>query len=193
LIFPGDRLVVPIAILRHGEQSMSKNTTQVSSCTLNPAQAADAACQRSQSVPELEFFNNLGGTLEIELTVPAEPGARTYNLRASPEAQISNLRLHTRVFNRQTDGFRDLTPDELDSVAFRDNRITLRGLSGDVVAHDAANGEFFTVRELLHAVEDTERQTRDRSEWLGGVDTHHCYFEGIHLADDGVWDITWGS
>ena len=31
------------------------------------------------------------------------------------------------------------------------------------------------------------------SEWFGGVDVHHVFFEGIHLADDGVWDIYWGS
>lgn len=172
---------------------MSTSKIQVSSCTLNPHQAADTACRRSQSVPELEFFNSLSGTLEIELTVPAEPGAGTYNLRASPDAQISNLRLHARVFNRQTDEFRDLTPDELDSVAFRVNQITLRGLSGGTVSHDAANGEFFTVRELLHAVEETERQTRDHSQWFGGIDVDHCCFEGIHLAANGIWGIYWGS
>ncbi len=165
---------------------MPTQTTAVSSCTSTPPEVTD-------TTPELEFFNSLSGTLVIELTVPAEPGADTYNLRASPEAQISNLRLHTEVFTPDTDDFRDLTPDELDSVAFRGDQINLCGQSGEVVAHDAANGESFTVRELLHAVEETERRTRDRSEWLGGVDVHHCFFEGLHLADDGVWDIYWGS
>ncbi len=168
---------------------MSDNTTHHEP---NSARPTDTACQRGH-VPELVFFNSLSGTLEIKLTVPAQPGASTYNLRASPDAQIANMRLHTEVFNRETDKFRDLTPDELDSVAFRGNQIELRGQSSEVVAHEAANGKFFTVRELLHAVEDTERQTRDRSEWLGGVDVQHCYFEGLHLADDGVWGIAWGS
>ena len=87
-----------------------------------------------------------------------------------------------------------MTPEELDSVAFRGDQIKLRGQSGEVVSHDAANGEFFTVRELLHAVEETERQTRDQSEWLGGVDVHHCMFRRNALrTDDGVWDIAWGS
>lgn len=165
---------------------MPTQTTAVSSCTPIPPEVTDTR-------PELNFFRSLNGTLEIELTVPAELSARTYNRRASPEAQISNLRLNAAVFNPKTDEFRDMTPDELDSVAFRGNRIRLRGLSGDVIPHDAPNEAFFTVRELLHAVEETERRTRDRTEWFGGIDVQHCFFEGIYLAPDGVWDIVWGS
>ena len=172
---------------------MSDNTVQTSSHDLDSAQATDTACQRSHSVPELEFFNSLSGTLYITLTAPADPVAMTYNLRASPEAKVATLRFHAEVFHRESDAPRDLTLKDLDSVAFRGNRIRLRGLSGEVVAHDAANGAFFTVRELLHAVEETERRTRDRAPWLGGVDVHHCFFEGLRLADDGVWDIAWGS
>ena len=69
---------------------MSTQTTAVSSCTSTPPEVTD-------TTPELEFFNSLSGTLEIELTVPAEPGADTYNLHASPEARVANLRLHTEV------------------------------------------------------------------------------------------------
>jgi hypothetical protein len=162
------------------------NQTVESSCTPTPSKVTDTR-------PELNFFRSLNGTLEIELTVPAKLSARTHNRRASPEAQISNLRLDAAVFNPKSHEFRDMTPEELDSVAFYGNRIKLRGLSGDVVSHDAPNGAFFTVRELLHAVEETERQTRDQSKWLGGVDVQHCFFEGIYLAPDGVWDIVWGS
>ena len=109
------------------------------------------------------------------------------------EAQIAKLRFDAAGFNPKTDEFRELTPEELDSLAFHGEQIKLRSLSGDVVSHDAPNGAFFTVRELLHAVEETERQTRDRTEWFGGIDVQHWFFEGIYLAPDGVWDIVWGS
>jgi hypothetical protein len=46
---------------------------------------------------------------------------------------------------------------------------------------------------MLNAVAETERQTRDKSEWFDGVDVHHIYFEGIHQGSDGVWEIYWGS
>jgi hypothetical protein len=145
--------------------------------------------------PELKFFNSLSGTLEIELDVPAEPVGDLLNVRAEPDARIVRLELRAEVFNPETEEFRPLTPAELDSVAFRSGSIRLRSEDGEAVSHAAPNGSHFTVRELLHAVEETERQTRAGSEWLGGIDVHHVFFEGIHPDEDedGVWEIYWGS
>ncbi|OWK38522.1 hypothetical protein [Fimbriiglobus ruber] len=145
------------------------------------------------SHPELEFFNSLSGRLEVELSVPAEPIGDLENLRAPADAQMVRLELRAEVFNRDTEDFRPLTPDELESVAFRGRSIQLRSEDGEAVSHDAPNGSFFTVRELLQAVEETERRTRAQSEWFGGIDVHHVFFEGIHPGDGGVWDIYWGS
>ncbi|QEL19410.1 hypothetical protein [Limnoglobus roseus] len=143
--------------------------------------------------PELEFFNSLTGKLEIELDTPAEPVANLLNLQASPDARIVRLELKAEVFDRETDESRPLTPAELDGVAFRGSSILLQSEDGEPVSHAAPNGSHFTVRELLRAVEETERQTRGGSEWLGGVDVHHVYFEGIHSDDGDVWEVDWGS
>lgn len=148
--------------------------------------------------PELEFFNSLSGKLVIELTVPPVQVGNLLNQRAAPEAGIASLKLTAEVFNDETETFRPLTPEELDSVAFRGASIRLRSEDGEAVTHAAPNGQFFTVRQLLAAVEETERQTRDQSEWLGGVDVHHVFFEGIHQeeeedVEDDVWEIYWGS
>lgn len=134
--------------------------------------------------PELEFFNSLSGKLDIELTTPPERVGDLLNERATPDAAIVSLKLTAEVFNEETETFRPLTPEELDSVAYRGASIRLRSEDGDPVAHAAPNGEFFTVRQLLQAVEETERQTRGQSEWLGGVDVHHVFFEGIHREDE---------
>jgi hypothetical protein len=149
------------------------------------------------SHPELEFFNSLTGRLEIELDVPAEPVANLLNLQAKPDARVVRLELRVEVFNRDTETFRPLTPEEYDSVAFHGSSIRLQSEDSEAISHDAPNGSFFTVRELLRAVEETERRTRDQSEWLGGVDVHHIFFEGIHPSEDededDVWEIYWGS
>jgi hypothetical protein len=145
------------------------------------------------SHPELEFFNKLSGRLEIELTVPTEPIGNLSNVRATPEAEIKSLRLAATVFNHDLGTFRELTADELQSVALPKSQIALRGESGGVTIHGAPNGECFTVQDLLNAVAETERQTRGKSTWFGGVDVHHIFFEGIRQADDGVWEIDWGS
>lgn len=143
---------------------------------------------------DLGFFDSVRGELQIELSVPAQQVSPTLlNLEAPPEARVVNLKLAAHIWDEPSDDFRDLTPDELNSIAFRGSEIRLRNYSGRIVAHKAPNGKFFTVCELLLAVEETERQTRDSTEWLGGVDVHHVYYEGIQKADDGVWDIDWGS
>jgi hypothetical protein len=142
--------------------------------------------------PELAFFNKLSGILHIELTEPAQPYApHVLNLQASPDARITSLRFDAQVFERGE--LRPLTEDELASIAFAAPQIRLRGDTGEEVAHDAPNGEHFTVRDLIRAVELTELRTRGSSEWLGGVDVHHIFFEGISLEQDGTWAICWGS
>jgi len=158
-------------------------------------------CRESQESPrqdtmssDLKFFNSLSGKLQIDLSIPAEPVApHLLNLKASPDAKVVSVKLQAEVFEEAKDEFRDLTPDELNSIAFRGAEIRLRNDSGRIVTHKAPNGASFTVRELLLAIEETERQTRNDVEWLGGVDVHHIFFEGIHQSEDGVWDINWGS
>lgn len=143
--------------------------------------------------PELDFFNSLSGYLAIELDAPARPMAGLENIQASPDARIVRLELQAEYYDRETGEVRPLTPAELERVVFRGRSIQLRSEDGEPVTHHAPNGEHFTVTELLRAVEETERQTRGQSEWFGGVDVHHVYFEGVHPAEDGAWEICWGS
>jgi hypothetical protein len=141
----------------------------------------------------LEFFNSLSGNLEIELTEAAQPIGGLLNVAAPPDAKVLSLRRCPEVYEPETDLSRSLTPEELARVVFEAPEIRLRGESGAVVSHRSPNGTEFSVQDLLNAVEATERQTRGSTEWLGGVDVHHCYFEGIHEREGGVWEIDWGS
>lgn len=102
--------------------------------------------------PELAFFNRLSAILRIELTEPPEQVApHVLNLVASPAAKLASLYLDVKVFDG--DDGRPLTENELRSIAFAAEAIQLRGDTGEVVVHRAPNGEHFTVRDLIHAVE----------------------------------------
>lgn len=141
----------------------------------------------------LEFFNRLSGELEIELTEAPERIADLANLAAPPTARLVSVALRLEVF--EDDDFRPLTADELGRVVLRTPRIRMRSyqLEKVVVEHEAPAGARFTVADLGAAVEATERRTRGDTEWFGGIDVHHIFFEGIELGDDGVWMIWWGS
>lgn len=150
--------------------------------------------KKKKNRPELEFFNSISGTLEIEMNLPPTRRFKNLaNLFSPSEAKIISLKLQWEIFNHEQDDFRDLTPEELDSIAFNEPQIKLRSLSDEIVLHHAPNGKFFTVRDLLLAVEETERKTRGQSNWYDGIDIHHIYFEGIESGARDVWDIGWGS
>ncbi len=148
--------------------------------------------KKKSSHPELKFFNSLSARLYIDLSEPPEQIANLLNVRATPDAEILRLELRAEVFIEEESKFRPLTDEEYHSVAFQGSSITLQSEDGDPITHNAPNGSHFTVRELLQAVEETERRTRGQTEWLGGIDVHHVYFEGIHKSGD-VWEIYWGS
>lgn len=106
------------------------------------------------------------------------------NERAQPGASITSLRLNPS---------RPLKNSELDAVAYDGPAIVLQGAGHVPMLHEPQQGKgFFTVRDLLDAVEKTERDTRHLSEWFGGIDVHHVFFEGFCLEDN-VWHICWGS
>jgi hypothetical protein len=155
-----------------------------------PVQSEGSASQPSP----LEAFNDFSGILEIELNEPTTAiGGRLVNQKASPEARIKSLHLKFTVFERDKKSFRELTETELALVVIAEPTVKLRSLGKVAVTHTAPNGKHFAVRDLILAIEKTESDTRQNSKWFDGVDVHHRFFEGIERADDGVWDIRWGS
>jgi hypothetical protein len=140
----------------------------------------------------LGFFNKLSGRLDVRLSEATQQIAEgMLNRAAPPSARIEEVLLSMRVF--ENPGFRDLTDEEWSRAVFRTPVIRLCGLAERVVEHRAPDGAAFTIRDLAEAIAETERQTRDGSEWFGGIDVHHVYFEGLMLDEDGVWSIAWGS
>jgi hypothetical protein len=141
----------------------------------------------------LRFFNGLSGRLKIELSEPPQPVApQLLNLVAPPTSRLQSVSLVMRVL--EGGDFRELTDSEWKRVVLRSPVIRMRGEDEEhMVEHRAADGVAFTVRDLAAAVAETERQTRGHTEWFGGIDVHHVFFEGITLEDDGVWCTSWGS
>jgi hypothetical protein len=139
----------------------------------------------------LDFFNRLTGRLEIELTEPpVRITPKLLNVKAPASAAIANLRLEMSVV--EGDDFRALRQDELAVIVLREPEIVLRGEAGVNVRIAAPNEDYFAVQDLIAAVEETEKRTRAQSEWFGGIDAHHVFFEGIR-EDEGVRQISWGS
>lgn len=141
---------------------------------------------------EMEFFNSIGGTLEVKLTQEPEPMKNLPGNKVAKKAEIISIKLKPEIYVEETDSFRQLTDVELNTIAFNQPSIELVSQSNEVVEHKASNKKYFTVKELLNAVELTEKQTRKNSDWFGGVDVHHIFFEGVY-CENGKRLIYWGS
>ena len=139
------------------------------------------------------LFDHISGKLKIQLSKAAEPIAPNHsNEKAPADAQIVSLAFVATIC--EDDAFRALTAGELDEVALTSREIRLKSDRGEGVLQFAApNGVHFTVRDLIAAIEKTERETRPKGKWFGGIDVHHVFFEGLSRGEDGTWSINWGS
>lgn len=137
------------------------------------------------------MLDSLFARLLIQLTIPRVTITGTAHIRALPEARVTTLKLESKALDESGNGFRPLTSLELASVGFRQRRIRLRGQAGIVVVHTAANGEYFTLAEMLAAIEATELASREQARWSGGVDVEHIDFAFLRPNDDGTWTIVW--
>jgi hypothetical protein len=144
-----------------------------------------------------DFNEKFSGYLHIELTKPTQPiSPNLYNEYAPADAKIKSISFEAEVDNEANppDGdeyFRAPTKEELETVYHLGSSLKMNSRGG-TVEHFPPNGKTFSAKDLIAAIEETERQTRKYSEWFGGIDCHHIYFEGMR-AKDGVWQIFWGS
>lgn len=151
--------------------------------------------------PGFDLFNGLTGTITVETSEPPERIGQLWNLKSTPTAQLVDVKWkHPDVYQPDNDHepFRPLTEEELGLVVLDEETIRVNSFAclpgpGAIVEHRAPNGKNFTIRDMIAVVEETERQTRGDTEWFGGIDVHHIFFEGMKKGEDGVWTLQWGS
>ena len=51
----------------------------------------------------------------------------------------------------------------------------------------------FTVRHMLEVIAEFEKLARPYTDWFGGMDLHHVFFEGFCLEGDHRFSLSWGS
>ena len=96
----------------------------------------------------------------------------------------------------------DLTPDQLECKGYVGYRLPIESIwqdrAGRVVAETRKTFTnrkgYFTIKEVIDAVERFERIDRPKTCWFGGVDCHHVFFEGLRLnRKSTAYTIMWGS
>lgn len=142
----------------------------------------------------LQFFNDLGGTIHIEMSEEPKQIGTLLNQRSVSSSKVLGVSWDPHVYIE--DDTRELTSKELELIVFQDCSIKLRSYAclkpSKIVEHKAPNGKYFTVKDMIAVICEQERQTRGDTDWFGGIDIHHIFFEGL-TPDKDVWIVSYGS
>jgi hypothetical protein len=138
-----------------------------------------------------EFTQQVSFELVIELTEPPAAIGGLENQRAPATATIKKLEVRATIADG--DSARSLTSAELDRVVIRAPSIRLRSQTDEIITQHAPNGANFRARDLIAAIEATERRTRPHSSFDGGIDIQHVYLDSLERDPNGIWYLEWGS
>lgn len=85
-----------------------------------------------------------------------------------------------------------VTTKELNKIYHLCPTITLKS---NKAKKSFTNKKGFTLKELMNHILTVERLSRPKTDWFGGIDAHHIYFEGLYPVTDHqcTYEVHWGS
>lgn len=127
----------------------------------------------------------------LKINIPTYKVGKLENKFVKSDIQINKKDITATPFSKfEDDDMVKLTPKDLNQKVYNYNTIILS--SFDVkTTHKKQGG--FTIKDLWSAILNHERVARLESNWFGGIDAHHIYFEGLNLQKEGYYTIFWGS
>ena len=110
-----------------------------------------------------------------------------------PKSTIKNIELSDiEVFDVDDDTFRYATDEELNEIVYPFNEITISTHNFNKT-FTSKSEDGFTTKELFYNIIEHEKESRPLTDWFGGIDAHHIFFEGLDKRLDGSYSVFWGS
>ena len=138
-----------------------------------------------------------GGNLHVEVTEPLLSIAPCLlNEHATPTARLESVTFEGTTWDGED--IHEVTEEQLAANVFNSPEINLVWSPGPgcdylVVHRDAPNGTHFTLQDIIDTIVGAETLFRPHSDWFGGIDTSHTFFEGFSRLGDHTFSISWGS
>lgn len=136
-------------------------------------------------------IENLSGILQIKLTKPTYRIGRLYNEFADKNAKIKSIDFHFDFGDEEC--YEEPIKEIYKQIAIKAKSINIKSETDQIIKFIAPNGKYFTFKDLEKIVKTVEKKTRGNTEWFGGIDCHHIFFEGIHKVKKGLYQLHWGS
>lgn len=150
--------------------------------------------------PALQKLNFI---LQINTTNTSPQRGMLLNRFEEPDSEITSLKAGVlQRYDPSVNEMFELTRAELAQPGYVGESLLLEsvwqtrdGRIVDTTRHIFYNDiGFFTVAEVVAHIVEFERIDRPKSQWFGGIDCHHVFFEGLRPNSDGdAFRISWGS
>ena len=142
-----------------------------------------------------EIFQNAGFNINIRLEEDKTYSTgRLLNIFVKPDSQILDI-TKTNIYKFSEDyDLIDLSEEEVNSLAYNNKSITLVNSATETeLQFHSDNEQYFTVQELVDKIMEFEKIDRPKTDWFGGIDAHHIFYEGLHKKDEHIYSVMWGS
>ena len=138
-----------------------------------------------------EYLSNLS----IELLITTNRCPTSGILLDGIEEQIRSIRTSTpKYFNLRGDALIEQSWEDLQEPAFYGYQVSFVGRTALHNERTYTNCKgYFTAEEMIHNVLDFEVLDRPSSEFIGEIDCHYRYFEGLRQCSAKAYRILWGS
>lgn len=135
------------------------------------------------------------GKYNVTLNIDVETyqaNSTLLNRFVRPDIKIKSLNWGKMLFYNEGDKnpFSDVSDDKFDKVIYKETQITIESNN---VTETFYNSNGFTSRNLFDHIMSVETEARPNTDWFGGIDAHHIYFEGLHKTDNRCYSVYWGS
>ncbi|KAG4065966.1 hypothetical protein HA402_006684 [Bradysia odoriphaga] len=98
-----------------------------------------------------------------------------------------------KIYRNQNGRLVEYTEEQKNTlVVYDDNSLELKG-HGNFRKRYQFPTNRVTIKRFVEAIVDFEKQNRPKSDWFGGIDCHHVFYEGLIATEDGAYIIFWGS
>ena len=128
--------------------------------------------------------------LDIDIeTYQANP--TLLNQFVKPDTKIKSMKWgNIGKFNEDTDDIEEVKDEELDAKCYEEKEIRIISNGQSETFHQK---DGYTARDLFNCIIALELKARPETDWFGGIDAHHIFFEGLYHMDGTTYQVYWGS
>lgn len=148
-------------------------------------------------------MNDLSFVLNIKTSNTVPQRGYLMNRFEKPDSNIQSIS-HSPIakYNSSRRELEELSPSELKKPGFWGNTMTMKSVrrddSGAVINRTRktfkTSKEFFTVKQVVSNIVKFEIKDRPKTNWFGGIDAHHVFFEGLYRnSKTDTYSVNWGS